>query len=666
MPEAKKDNREDAKEMARKVLESEYAPFGQPSLNVNRQMGVEIGEAMKEIDSSPTTAKERGAQAKAAAKKLGDSGVFGGLGSAEGLEKVRVSPFGAEQESSPDIDAGFAEGFTQRLKEMSAQGDVEAATVLDDYETVQRGPLQEQEAWYDKEMYPLGRYPTLEQMSENAIDLDVPVEVPYREGLAPEVVEAQEVDMPPIHISDPEFVPMGQGSQQVPVTPPAPVEPVTTPPASPVAPPAAPLTEDQKLARRVIGERVAEAGVLPEVPTPPPPMEQGVAARAADVEAGIAEGVAAANDAVDVEKNLEADYQKASKSYEEALNERGGFQVDNDRWWHNRSTGQKLLALFSIALQGYQMGLAGESGTPPTLTMIRELIDKDIQQQIDAEERGVKSKETLFGLARMKWGDSQTAKMQAVDTAIKSLQMKGLQFSNSTMQEKFNLEQQRIKSGIKNQNRQVNLAEAQHKLNKKKHTWQVSKDIFAMSAPKKLSEFELKSQINLIIPDKQGNMLQKRRKPVRIFDPKARAEISALGETLEGLHQQVPDIKKWLNDLHIFSKASNQLGYEQTYQKLKTAIPLIRSLMMKPIFIGSLSDYENRIMKGILPDADVSDILANWMDNRTTVGTAFDTLYDIQMDKYVSKLRILNSKGSGIGEIPYRRKLVPGKGGGDF
>jgi hypothetical protein len=159
---------------------------------------------------------------------------------------------------------------------------------------------------------------------------------------------------------------------------------------------------------------VQQVGYQPAVDTMPSPMEQAFQAQ----EQGITGAAAAAGQlgagtrsAMDTYKRgiqaAERDYQKRhaaleGENEEIAKSVREGA-VKPGQYWENLGTGNKILAAISIGLGGFAAGMTG--GRNVALDIIQKTIDNDIE----AQKKNLDSKENLLARNLAKYKDLDTA-----------------------------------------------------------------------------------------------------------------------------------------------------------------------------------------------------------------------------------------------------------------
>lgn len=89
--------------------------------------------------------------------------------------------------------------------------------------------------------------------------------------------------------------------------------------------------------------------------------------------------------------------------------------VDPKRYFRDMGVFTKIMAIVGSALQGYQMGMNGQAGMPPMITMLQELNKQDIEDQKLEYENAVAQHGRLdnqYQKALEVWGDPELAELQ--------------------------------------------------------------------------------------------------------------------------------------------------------------------------------------------------------------------------------------------------------------
>lgn len=127
--------------------------------------------------------------------------------------------------------------------------------------------------------------------------------------------------------------------------------------------------------------------------------------------------VVQANNAVidQQDRLLEKQREVTNKAMEfnEKMKER---QIDTDRFWANKTTGQRSM----LALGVFLMGVGGRDG----LAQINTLIDRDIAAQKDALDRGLQVQNNMVSLSRQLYGDETAALDAAKAMALENINAK--------------------------------------------------------------------------------------------------------------------------------------------------------------------------------------------------------------------------------------------------
>ena len=146
------------------------------------------------------------------------------------------------------------------------------------------------------------------------------------------------------------------------------------------------------------------------------------AERVANQEAGWLEELGQKRDA-----EMAADQAKARAEHQDDLenrqaeidmlsNEVSNTKVDPGRFWHKAGIGKSLLAVLGVALGGFAHGYSGGRLKNTALEQLNRVIDRDVAaQQHDIANRraGIKTKRTLYAMARERFGDEEQAAMFA-------------------------------------------------------------------------------------------------------------------------------------------------------------------------------------------------------------------------------------------------------------
>lgn len=98
--------------------------------------------------------------------------------------------------------------------------------------------------------------------------------------------------------------------------------------------------------------------------------------------------------------------------YEERVREAA---IDPKRYFRDMGVFSKVIAIVGSALQGYQMGMNGQSGPPPMVSLLQELNKQDIEDQKLEYENAVAQHGRLdnqYQRALEVWGDPELAELQ--------------------------------------------------------------------------------------------------------------------------------------------------------------------------------------------------------------------------------------------------------------
>lgn len=134
-----------------------------------------------------------------------------------------------------------------------------------------------------------------------------------------------------------------------------------------------------------------------------------------------------------------ADDQKEIDNYktglDSAVNELSSFKVDNDRFWKNKSTGDKILAGIGMFLGAF--GTAGNGGVNQAASVVRSAIKDDIEAQkadYEAKKDSVTAKRTVFGDMMTRFKDKYLAEdatnVASLNNAMLRVQARTEQFGN--------------------------------------------------------------------------------------------------------------------------------------------------------------------------------------------------------------------------------------------
>lgn len=138
-----------------------------------------------------------------------------------------------------------------------------------------------------------------------------------------------------------------------------------------------------------------------------------------DKQARVADAMASRNSEIDAfdaagSANVDAarsEQAQALQEYKTAIRN-AEQQVDPDRWWHSRSTPQKVMAFLASMLGGFVEGHTGGKVKNGAVKLIQQAIDRDIAaQRMNAKlrQRTAQNKMTLWQFARAHTQDEQSA-----------------------------------------------------------------------------------------------------------------------------------------------------------------------------------------------------------------------------------------------------------------
>ena len=125
-----------------------------------------------------------------------------------------------------------------------------------------------------------------------------------------------------------------------------------------------------------------------------------------------------------------AQVDQAFTAYQEANDALGDQEIDPDRWWNSKSTGQKIAAGLSMMISGYLAASEGRAAGP---SIIERAIDKDIKMQLadmKLAERGVQRSGNMLAHFKDRLGTTEKAvaalKVKAWDNALAQVRLSNL------------------------------------------------------------------------------------------------------------------------------------------------------------------------------------------------------------------------------------------------
>ncbi len=111
-----------------------------------------------------------------------------------------------------------------------------------------------------------------------------------------------------------------------------------------------------------------------------------------------------------------ADMERRIGEIDQLNNEIANTKLDPGRWWKNRGAGRSILALIGLGLGAFAEGYSGGKLKNRAAEMIERAIDRDIDAQKSDmwnKRAALKGKQTLYGMARQRFGDDRQAEMFA-------------------------------------------------------------------------------------------------------------------------------------------------------------------------------------------------------------------------------------------------------------
>lgn len=130
------------------------------------------------------------------------------------------------------------------------------------------------------------------------------------------------------------------------------------------------------------------------------------------------------------ERDRQAAIDAQMQKVQTALTDYQSQKIDSQRFWHNSSTGTKILAALSIALGGIGQGLQAAGGVNApnqALGIIKSIIDNDIEEQkfnIATKRESLDSERGIYHDMRARFGDERNAELAARTVALNNAQLK--------------------------------------------------------------------------------------------------------------------------------------------------------------------------------------------------------------------------------------------------
>jgi hypothetical protein len=134
-------------------------------------------------------------------------------------------------------------------------------------------------------------------------------------------------------------------------------------------------------------------------------------------------------------------------------------KIDPNRVWHNTSTGNKILAGIGLLLSGIGSGLSGQKN------MALEIIQKKIDQDIDAQKADKENSRSLFQMNMEKYKNAQLAEEATrlqMNTALNA-KLEAIKASTGSLQAKYNADilQSQVKMQMAQQKHQLAMLQMQ-------------------------------------------------------------------------------------------------------------------------------------------------------------------------------------------------------------
>ena len=215
---------------------------------------------------------------------------------------------------------------------------------------------------------------------------------------------------------------------------------------------------------------------------------------------------------------------------DQALSDYGSMKIDPDRYWHNKSTGEKVLAGIAIALSSIGQGLQAVGGVAApnqAMKVISDSIERDIEAQkmdIQLKRDQVQGQQNILNDMRARFGDERQAETAA--------RMIGLEVAKSQLaQFGLNHQSEVVQANAKLLYGQIAEKQQQYALDLQKQALDAQKTMMANPAMKealaqKIAEKVLNNQID---PSQLSDEQKKLLVPVVVKGPDGKAVIVATG-----------------------------------------------------------------------------------------------------------------------------------------
>ena len=225
------------------------------------------------------------------------------------------------------------------------------------------------------------------------------------------------------------------------------------------------VSEDKALAEKVLPILDGESGAVPQES-----VEEAV--RDANIQAEVIGKNTVANAEADAQEAQKLEVAEQQVAFEEdafakALREKGTFRADENRWWNSRSTGQKLAAIFAVALNSWAEGYQGKLGISSVLQNINDTIDKDIQSQKDFAKQKFDSAKEMFDHKQRQKENMTKAVLDDLAIRLKQMTLKNLPQKQKTELEKARVQIENVQSQMRARRVQTRIAQDEFNLKKK-------------------------------------------------------------------------------------------------------------------------------------------------------------------------------------------------------
>jgi len=124
-------------------------------------------------------------------------------------------------------------------------------------------------------------------------------------------------------------------------------------------------------------------------------------------------------DRIELADDREVDLEKRMDEMETLATEIGSTKIDANRYWANKSTGDKVLAGIALALGGYAQGRFGSANVP--MQMLQSAIKSDVEEQkanYEIKKGELADKKTAYSVAMDKFKNKDMALASAEVSAL--------------------------------------------------------------------------------------------------------------------------------------------------------------------------------------------------------------------------------------------------------